>query len=192
MNRIKEVLEAKGISQTELANRLGKTFNMVNLYATNKVQPPIPVLYQIADILNVDVRDLLIPNKITEANSNLKEAKAAKNDEFYTQFHDIEIEMNAYLEYDPNVFRGKTILLPCDDPEWSNFTRFFAAKFDELGLKKLISTSYAPDSKKYKTPYQPSLFEQEAPQFDSAKPRLPSKGRYSYWNKTKAVTGVSI
>lgn len=57
MNRIKEVLETK-----ELANRLGKTFNMVNLYATNKVQPPIPVLYQIADILNVDVRDLLIPN----------------------------------------------------------------------------------------------------------------------------------
>ncbi len=65
MNRIKEVLKAKDISQTELADRLGKTFNMVNLYATNKVQPPIPVLYQIADILNVDVRDLLIPNKIS-------------------------------------------------------------------------------------------------------------------------------
>ena len=109
------------------------------------------------------------------ANSNLKEAKAAKNDEFYTQFHDIEIEMNAYIEYDPNVFREKTILLPCDDPEWSNFTRFFAAKFDELGLKKLISTSYAPDSKKYKTPYQPSLFEQEAPQFDSAKTSVKGK-----------------
>ena len=109
------------------------------------------------------------------ANSNLKEAKEAKNDEFYTQFHDIEIEMNAYLEYDPNVFRGKTILLPCDDPEWSNFTRFFAAKFDELGLKKLISTSYAPNSKKYKTPYQPSLFEQEAPQFNSAKTSVKGK-----------------
>lgn len=63
MNRIKEELEAKGVSQTELANRLGKTFNMVNLYATNKVQPPIPVLYQIADILNIDVRDLLVSNK---------------------------------------------------------------------------------------------------------------------------------
>ena len=47
------------------------------------------------------------------ANTNLKEAKAAKNDEFYTQFHDIEVEMNAYLEYDSDVFRGKTILLPC-------------------------------------------------------------------------------
>lgn len=72
------------------------------------------------------------------ANTNLKEAKAAKNDEFYTQFHDIEIEMNAYLEYDSDVFRGKTVLLPCDDPEWSNFTRYFAAKFDELGLKNLF------------------------------------------------------
>ena len=66
MNRIKEELEAKGISQTELANRLGKTFNMVNLYATNKVQPPIPVLYQIADIFNIDVRVLLFPYKIEE------------------------------------------------------------------------------------------------------------------------------
>ena len=64
MNRIKEVLEAKGISKTELANRLGQTFNMGNMYASNKVQPPIPFLHRIANILNVDVRDLLIPNKI--------------------------------------------------------------------------------------------------------------------------------
>jgi transcriptional regulator with XRE-family HTH domain len=63
MNRIKEVLEVRGISQTKLADRLGKSFNMVNLYATNKIQPPIPVLYQIADILNVDVREVLLPNK---------------------------------------------------------------------------------------------------------------------------------
>lgn len=66
MNKIKEVLEARGISQTELADRLGKSFNMVNLYATNKVQPPVSVLYQIADILNIDVRDLLVPNQIKE------------------------------------------------------------------------------------------------------------------------------
>lgn len=66
MNKIKEVLKARGISQTELADRLGKSFNMVNLYATNKIQPPIPVLYQIADILNKDVRDLLVPNQIKE------------------------------------------------------------------------------------------------------------------------------
>lgn len=66
MNKIKEVLKARGISQAELADRLGKSFNMVNLYATNKIQPPIPVLYQIADILNIDVRDLLVPNQIKE------------------------------------------------------------------------------------------------------------------------------
>lgn len=59
---------ARGISQTELANRLGKTFNMVNLYASNKVQPPIPVLYQIADILKMDVRELSLPNnEITQS-----------------------------------------------------------------------------------------------------------------------------
>ena len=81
------------------------------------------------------------------ANSTLTNAKAAKMDEFYTQFHDIEIEMEAYLDYSPDVFRGKTILLPCDDPEWSNFTRYFAQNFTALGLKKLISTSYAPESK---------------------------------------------
>ena len=109
------------------------------------------------------------------ANTNLKEAKAGKNDEFYTQFHDIEVEMNAYLEYNPDVFRGKTVLLPCDDPEWSNFTRFFAAKFDELGLKKLISTSYAPDAKKMKLMPQPSLFETEAPQFDPSKAQTKGK-----------------
>lgn len=67
MNRIKEFLEAKGMSQTDLAHQLGKSFNTVNLYAANKVQPPIPVLYKIAEILNVDVRDLLLPNdRITQ------------------------------------------------------------------------------------------------------------------------------
>ena len=64
MNKIKEFLDVKGVSQTELAGLLGKSFNMVNLYATNKIQPPIPVLYQIADILNVHARDLLVPNLI--------------------------------------------------------------------------------------------------------------------------------
>ena len=78
-------------------------------------------------------------------NANLGAAKAAKNDEFYTQWNDIENEMQAYLEYDPNVFRGKTILLPCDDPDWSNFTKYFTEHFEQLGLKKLISTSYAAD-----------------------------------------------
>ena len=81
-----------------------------------------------------------------DRNRLLAAAKAAKNDEFYTQWADIEREMNAYLEYDPDVFRGKVVLLPCDDPEWTNFTKFFALHFVDFGLKKLISTSYAPDS----------------------------------------------
>ena len=109
------------------------------------------------------------------ANESLSAAKAAKNDEFYTQYYDIEREINAYLEYDPDVFRGKTVLLPCDDPEWSNFTLYFAQHFQTLGLKKLISTSYAPESKKYKTVWQPSLFEQDAPQFDPAKTSVRGK-----------------
>lgn len=103
------------------------------------------------------------------ANSNLTSAKNAKNDEFYTQYHDIEKEINAYLEYDPNLFRDKTLLLPCDDPEWSNFTKFFAQNFERFGLKKLISTSYAPESKTYKSVYQPTLFEINDPQFDEYK-----------------------
>ena len=70
------------------------------------------------------------------ANENLSKAKIAKNDEFYTQYADIQKEINAYLEYNPDVFRGKTILLPCDDPEWSNFTKFFAQNFEnERGLE---------------------------------------------------------
>ncbi len=100
------------------------------------------------------------------ANTNLSNAKTAKNDEFYTQYPDIQKEINAYLDYNPDVFRGKTVLLPCDDPEWSNFTKFFSQNFQLLGLKKLISTSYAPESKKYKTPYQPTLFETQQPYYD--------------------------
>ncbi len=109
------------------------------------------------------------------ANTNLANAKTAKNDEFYTQYGDIQKEINAYLDYDPNVFRGKTVLLPCDDPEWSNFTKFFAQNFELLGLKKLISTSYAPESKKYKVPTQLTLFETESPQFDADKTQTHGK-----------------
>ena len=103
------------------------------------------------------------------SNETLTEAKRAKNDEFYTQFNDVQKEIEAYLEFDSNVFRNKTILLPCDDPEWSNFTKYFALNFERFGLKKLISTSYAPDSKEFKMPYQPTLFEVDAPQFDKKK-----------------------
>lgn len=103
------------------------------------------------------------------ANSNLTEAKRAKNDEFYTQYADIEKEISAYLEFDPDVFRGRTLLLPCDDPEWSNFTKYFAQNFERLGLNKLISTSYAVESKTYKGAYQPTLFETRAPYYDEVK-----------------------
>lgn len=99
-------------------------------------------------------------------NQNLNSAAKAKNDEFYTQFEDINKELNCYLEYDKNVFRDKTILLPCDDPQFSNFTNFFAQKFHEYGLKKLISTSYAVNSKKFKMPVQLNLFERNSPQYN--------------------------
>lgn len=109
------------------------------------------------------------------ATSELTAAKLGKNDEFYTQYHDIETEVQGYLDFNPEVFRGKTVLLPCDDPEWSNFTKFFAKNFEAFGLKKLISTSYAPDSKKMKM-YDGFLpFEEESPQFDPEKAR--TKGR---------------
>ena len=94
-------------------------------------------------------------------NASLGAAKNAKNDEFYTQYSDIEAEMNAYVEYDPDVFRDKTILLPCDDPEWSNF----ATNFERFGLKKLISTSYAKGAGNR----QLTLFEATSPLYDEQK-----------------------
>lgn len=62
MNRIKEVLEEKGIKQVWLAEQLGKSYNMVNSYAQNRRQPSLEDLYKIAEILNVDIRELLVPN----------------------------------------------------------------------------------------------------------------------------------
>ena len=108
-------------------------------------------------------------------NSNLSQAKRAKNDEFYTQYHDIEKEMQAYLDYNPDVFRNKTILLPCDDPDWSNFTKYFAQNFERFGIKKLISTSYAPASKGLSVPIQPSLLEISDERYD--KDKHETKGR---------------
>lgn len=118
-------------------------------------------------------------------NSALGEARRAKNDEFYTQYADIEKEMNAYLDYDPDVFSGKTILLPCDDPEWSNFTKYFAQNFGRFGLKKLISTSYALDSKPKELELQPTLFEMDSPQYDPDK----AHSRGKIFTLTKDVSG---
>lgn len=103
------------------------------------------------------------------ANEKFDNAKKGKNDEFYTQYVDIQKEVNAYLEYNADTFKDKIILLPCDDPEWSNFTRFFAQNFERLGLKKLISTSYATDSKKFRSYVQLSFLEVESPKYDKAK-----------------------
>jgi hypothetical protein len=107
------------------------------------------------------------------AKAELNAAKSAKKDEFYTQFVDIEKEMNAYLEYDKNVFKDKTVLLPCDDPEWSNFTKYFAQNFQKFGLKKIVSTSYAPSVRSLRE--QPSLFEVESPIFDKEKSETKGK-----------------
>lgn len=76
------------------------------------------------------------------ANKNLTSAKREKNDEFYTQYGDIQKEIEAYLEYDPDVFRNKVVYCNCDDPFESNFFRYFVLNFNKIGLKQLITTSY--------------------------------------------------
>jgi len=107
--------------------------------------------------------------------ANLAKAKETKNDEFYTQWGDIQKEVNAYLEFDPDTFRGKSVLLPCDDPEWSAFTKFFAQNFEAFGLKRLVSTSYAFASKRFGGNgvrgggWQPTLFEEGSPQYNPEK-----------------------
>lgn len=100
---------------------------------------------------------------------NLHAAKKAKNDEFYTMWRDIENEMNAHRDYDEHVFRDKIVLLPCDDPEWSNFTRYFAHNFELFGIKKLISTSYAQASNPAIDEHEPSNMEVESDKYDPDK-----------------------
>lgn len=78
------------------------------------------------------------------ANKNLSDAKRAKKDEFYTQYVDIQKEMEAYFDYNQDVFRDKIVYCNCDDPFESNFFRYFVLNFDRLGLKQLITTSYKP------------------------------------------------
>ncbi|MGE3182838.1 MAG: adenine-specific methyltransferase EcoRI family protein [Phycisphaerae bacterium] len=75
-------------------------------------------------------------------NRSLSAAKKAKQDEFYTQYVDIQKEVEAYLEYEPDTFRNKIVYCNCDDPFESNFFKYFAANFNMLGLKRLICTSY--------------------------------------------------
>lgn len=109
------------------------------------------------------------------AKENLQTARVGKQDEFYTLYENIEKEIESYLMYDANIFKNKTVLLPCDDPEWSNFTKYFAQNFKKLGIKKLISTSFAADRKTMLMINQPTLFEKESPKFDPDKTN--SKGK---------------
>jgi len=122
------------------------------------------------------------------ANEGLSTAKKAKNDEFYTQYIDIEKEINAYLDFNPNVFQNKTVLLPCDDPEWSNFTKYFAQRFEALGLKKLISTSFAANSKATDVAYQPTLFETQSPKYNESK----TKSNGKIFTLTRDTTGDGV
>lgn len=83
------------------------------------------------------------------SNTNLSNSKIAKNDEFYTSYNDIESELQHY----PGAFQGKTIYCNCDNPEWSNFWRYFHLNFEHLGLKKLIATHYDKEKPTYKMEY---------------------------------------
>lgn len=79
-------------------------------------------------------------------NTSLNKANAAKNDEFYTQLTDIEKELSHYKKH----FKDKVVFCNCDDPEYSNFWKYFQLNFYHLGLKKLISTHYEVDKPSYK------------------------------------------
>ena len=79
-------------------------------------------------------------------NKSLGRAKDTKNDEFYTQLSDIEKELRYYKEH----FKGKTVFCNCDDPEESNFWKYFELNFDELQLKKLVATHYEKEKPSYK------------------------------------------
>lgn len=80
-------------------------------------------------------------------NASLALAAKNKHDEFYTDMSDIIREVEEYVANDPDIFRNKSVLLPCDDPQVSHFTRYFIKNFKRLGLKLLVSTCYNPDGR---------------------------------------------
>lgn len=82
-------------------------------------------------------------------NASLSAAKREKNDEFYTQLTDIEKELRHYKDH----FKGKVVFCNCDDPEWSNFWKYFTLNFHHLGLKKVVATHYAQGEPSYKREY---------------------------------------
>lgn len=83
------------------------------------------------------------------SNSSLRVAARVKNDEFYTQLTDIEKELRHYKDH----LRGKVVFCNCDDPEWSNFWKYFTLNFNHLGLSKVVATHYAPGEPSYKLEY---------------------------------------
>lgn len=98
---------------------------------------------------------ILSAEKISEkrtkmANKNLQQAKAAKNDEFYTRIEDVSEELRHYKKH----FQGKVVFCNCDDPTYSAFWRYFHLNFQALGLKKLISTHYDREKSTYKMEYE--------------------------------------
>ena len=80
---------------------------------------------------------------------NLREAQRNKNDEYYTLYKDIEDGIGRFIDFNSDVFKDKVIYLPCDDYNWSNFTKYFVDNFDRFGIKKLISTCYIPPSEEF-------------------------------------------
>lgn len=92
---------------------------------------------------------LEIPTKPGATNTSLGAARRAKNDEFYTQLTDIEKELRHYKHH----FHGKVVLCNCDDPEWSNFWKYFTLNFEHLGLAKVVATHYAQGEPSYKLEY---------------------------------------
>jgi hypothetical protein len=103
-------------------------------------------------------------------NRNLHAAKRRKDDEFYTRWGDIEVEVGNYRKY----FKDKVVFLNCDDPQTSNFWKYFALNFEYFGLKKLVATHYNPEKPTYKL---------EATR---------GEGRVDYDYETKTVTGLNI
>lgn len=81
------------------------------------------------------------------AKSTLDNAKNKKSDEFYTSYESISKEIEHYYNYNSNIFKNKTILLPCDNPEKSNFTKYFIDNYIRFGIKKVISTYFNFDGK---------------------------------------------
>ena len=84
-----------------------------------------------------------------KSNNNLRSARRAKNDEFYTRLEDVEAELLHYKDH----FKGKIVYCPCDDPTWSSFYLFFKREFEALGLSSLIATHYIPEGTSYKREY---------------------------------------